>query len=142
MASTPAQTKSVNGTRRATSHHPMSDGFTERLEELLGEVALENRRLAQLEYAIQWSEAYREDAIASIVRLKHDALVLADTSPLTVSMMRGDIARAVRSVRRAGRMLRELALPTEHLLAALHSLRLALAALPKELPKPNGSAYR
>lgn len=120
----------------------MSDGFTERVQELMAEIGRENHRLAQLDYAMQWSESYREDAIASLVRLKHDGLVLAETSPLTVSMMRGDIARAVRSIRRAGKMLRELKLPTEHLLAALHSLRQALADLPKELPKPNGSAYR
>lgn len=108
----------------------------EYVEHLKREIEVETHRYRILESALGWSDAYREDMIRALTAFELATAPMADAPPVAVAMLRSDLARALRSVRRAGQVLKRLDADTTNLGAALKFLRAAIDALPSDLPKP------
>jgi len=114
----------------------VSDDATQYVAELKREIEAETLRVKALRSALDWSDSYRESAIESLVAFEMATAPIGDAPPVAVAMIRSDLARAIRSVRRAGQMLNKLGASTAQLSAALSALRNAAKTLPTDLPKP------
>lgn len=106
-------------------------------DELVREIERYTAHAKILNSALSFTDAAREQTMEALVRFEMETLPFADSPPLAVAIMRAEAARVLLHLRRAGKIWKQLGLPLTNIEVALRHMKLAIDAMPGDLPKHN-----